>query len=163
MNMYDFAAKMEHDAEHLFRDLAAKATTPGVRNIFNMLADDEKRDEKTIAVLRRKFGNHQGKETFLPEIKTVYEDIREHLDDIELSSDQREDYQLALDIEKKGLQFYKEQLGRIGNDEAQHLLKCITLQEQYHIKTLENIIEIFDRDKWWVENAEFTPQMSDYI
>lgn len=163
MNMYDFAAKMEQDAEQLYRDLASKATTTGVKQIFTMLADDEKKHEKAVEILRRKNGNHDLNENFLPEVTTVFEDIRKNIDNVELSTDQIEDYKLALEVEKKGYAFYKEQFGKADDEESKHLMKCLANQELYHIKTIENIIELLEQPQWWVENAEFTPKMSDYV
>lgn len=163
MNMYDFASIMEHDAEHLYRDLALKAPSSGVKEIFNMLADDEKKHERAVEILKNKYGAHDLDETFLPEVTTVFEDMRQHLDDIELSTDELDDYKLALKMEKRGFAYYKEQLGRMGDDESLHLLRCIANQELYHIKTLENLIDMLERPQWWIENAEFSPEDGGYL
>ncbi len=163
MNMYEFAEQMEHDAEQLYRDLASKATTVGVKTIFTMLADDEAKHGKVVEILKRKSGSENLDESFLPRVTTVFEEIRQNMDNIELSTDQLKDYRTALEIEKKGFQFYKDQLELPGDEEAMKLLKNLANQELYHIKTIENLIEMLERPHWWVENAEFTPKESDYL
>lgn len=163
MNIYEFAKKMEQDAEQLYRDLASRATTVGVKAIFTMLADDEAKHGKAVEILKNKNASHDLDDSFLPQVTTVFEDMRQNMSDLELSTDQLQDYRTALEIEKKGFQFYKEQLGIPGNKDAMQLLKSLAKQEQYHIKTIENLIEMLERPLWWVENAEFTPKESDYL
>lgn len=163
MNMYKFAHTMERDAEQLYRDLASRANSTGVRNIFNMMAEDEKREGRAVAVLERKFKKNSGEtENHLPEMKTVYRDMIEHIDEIPLSDDELKDYKLILDIEKKGLDFYRENLGQLGTEEALHLLRCLSNQELYHIQTLENLIEMLEKDQWRVDDAEFNLTQEDY-
>lgn len=163
MNMYEFAKEMEDDAEQLYRDLASKATTVGVKTIFTMLADDEALHGKVVEILKGKNGSKDLDESFLPRVTTVFEEIRQNMENIELSTDQLKDYKIALEIEKKGFQFYKDQLEQPGDEQAMKLLKSLANQELYHIKTIENLIEMLEKPLWWVENAEFTPKDSDYL
>ena len=163
MNVFDFAIKMEQDAEQLYRDLADKASTPGVKQIFTMLAEDEKKHERAIEILKRKNGGHDLDENFIPEVTTIFESLRSQINDIKLTADQLDDYRIALDIEKKGFAYFKEQFDKSDSEEAKHLFKCIANQELYHIKTVENLVDMLERPQWWVENAEFTPHDSDYV
>lgn len=163
MDMFDFAIKMEQDAEQLYRDLAQKASTPGVRQIFTMLADDEETHEQAIEILKRKNGGHGLDDSFIPEVTTVFKDLRDHISDIDLSKEQLDDYRIALDIEKKGFAYYKEQFEKSDSPEAKRLFKSIANQELYHIKTVENLVDMLERPQWWVENAEFTPKDKDYL
>ncbi len=162
MNEFDFAIKMEQDAEKLYRDLAKKASTPGVKQIFTMLADDEAMHERALEILKRKNGGKDLNDNFIPEVTTVFEKMRDHINEIELSKDQLDDYRIALNIEKKGYAYYKEQFEKSDSPEAKHLFKSLANQEKYHIRTVENLVEMLERPKWWVENAEFTPRDSDY-
>ena len=163
MDMFDFAIKMEQDAEKLYRGLAEKASTPGVKQIFTMLADDEQKHERAIEILKRKSGGHGLDDNFIPEVKTVFQNLKDHIDDINLSKDQLDDYRIALDIEKKGFEYFKEQFEKSESPEEKRLFKSIANQEMYHIKTVENLVEMLERPQWWVENAEFTPKDSDYL
>ncbi|MBN2657868.1 MAG: hypothetical protein JXR86_12465 [Spirochaetales bacterium] len=163
MNMYKFAHTMEQDAEQLYRNLASRASTTGVKNIFNMMAEDEKREGKAVAILEKKFRSQSDdRKNQLPEMKTVYRDMLDNIDDIPVSEDELKDYKLILDIEKKGLEFYRENLGQLGTGEALHLLRCLSNQELYHIQTLENLIEMLEKDLWRVDDAEFNLTEEDY-
>ena len=163
MNMFDFAIKMEKDVEQLYSDLAAKAATEGVKKIFTMLAEDEKKHLQAIEILKRKNEGKQLDDAFIPEATLIFEEMRNNIEEIELSKDQLDDYKLALDIEKKGFAFFKEQFGKSDSKETKALFKCIANQELYHVKTIENLIDMLERPRWWVENAEFTPRDEDYI
>lgn len=163
MDMFDFAMKMEQDAEKLYRELAVKATTIGVKQIFTMLADDEQKHERALEILKRKNGGPGLDDDFIPEVKTVFEKLRDNIDDIDISKDQLNDYRIALEIEKKGYEFFKEKFENSESEDEKRLFKSIANQEMYHMRTVENLIEMLERPKWWVENAEFTPKDSDYL
>jgi len=163
MNMFDFAIKMERDAEILYRDLAGKAATPGVKQIFTMLAEDEKKHESALELLKKERGGADLDNNFISDVTTVFENMKNHISDIKLSINQLDDYRIALDIEKRGFAYYKEQFEKSDSDESKHLFKCLSEQELYHIKTVENLVEMLERPQWWVENAEFTPKESDYL
>lgn len=163
MNMFDFALKMEHDAKVLYEKLAEEAPTSGVKQIFSMLAEDERKHEQAIEILKRKNDGQELDNSFVSDVKTVFEGMRDHFNDIDLSSNQLNDYRIALDIEKKGYAYYKEQFDKSDSEESKHLFKHLSNQELYHIKTVENLVDMLERPQWWVENAEFTPKESDYL
>ena len=77
-----------------------------------------------------------------------------------ISVDAVDDYQKAVEIEKRGMDFYKEKFAEANDPESKKLFKILMNQESYHLKTVENLLEVVQRPEWWVENAEFSPQDS---
>ena len=161
MDMFEFAIKMEKDSEGLYLELSDKISNPGIKKVFKMLADDEKKHKEAIEVLQKKSEADPGKGSAL-EIKTVFDEIKNNLDSSSISNDYISDYKFALEIEKKGIDFYREQFENAEDEKSKNLFNRLMKQEKYHYKTVENLIEMVNKPEWWVENAEFNPLGDDY-
>ncbi len=159
MDIYEFSIQMEHDAESLYRSLASKTKLTGIKTIFSMLADDEAKHAKAVEVLQRKKSQEKNKSS-ISEVKTIFARMKENVE--EPSSELLVELRKALEIEKKGREFYKEKLGEVDSEEGKKLFKSLSHQEDYHYKTVENLIELIEKPQWWVEHAEFTPMGDDY-
>jgi len=159
MDIYDFSIQMEHDAETLYRSLASKTDKPGIKKIFGMLADDEVKHAKAVEVLKKKQSPGQNKSS-MTEVATVFASMKENVE--ELSPDLLVELRRALEIEKKGKEYYEEKFSELDTEEGQKLFKSLSRQEDYHYKTVENLIELIEKPQWWVEHAEFTPKGDDY-
>lgn len=159
MNMYEFSIQMEHDAELLYRSLASRTDHKGIKRIFTMLADDEAKHAKAVETLQRKSPSTENKSS-MSEVKTIFSQIK---DQSEIPSTEiLEELKKALDIEKKGREFYSEKFSELDTDEGKSLFQKLSRQEDYHYKTVANIIEMVEKPLWWVEHAEFTPKGDDY-
>ena len=161
MDMFKFAIQMEKDAEALYLDLSAKSKNTGISKLFVMLAEDEAKHRKNIEILQKKMDSSVEK-GIAEEIKTVFDDIRKDFKNFELEEDALKDYEKALQIEKKGMDFYKEQFDKAENDNSKKLFEKLMKQESYHYKTVENLIDMVKKPQWWVENAEFNPKGDNY-
>lgn len=161
MDMFNFAIQMEKDAEELYLELAEKTQHVGIKKVFTMLSQDEAKHRKAIEILQKKMGAEVEK-GIAESIKTVFDEIKQNIDDIKLENDVAKDYEKALAIEKKGMDFYKEQFDKADDDKSKKLFDRLMKQESYHYRTIENLIELVRKPEWWVEHAEFTPKGDDY-
>ena len=161
MDMFEFAIKMEKDAESLYLDLSAKSKNPGIKKLLKMLADDEEKHRIAIEKLQKKSGPAEGK-GIEKEIKTVFQEIKEDFKNVNLDNDAVKDYSKALEIEKKGIDFYKEYFEKAEDETSRKLFDKLMKQESYHYKTVENLIEMIEKPQWWVENSEFNPKGDNY-
>jgi rubrerythrin len=162
VNIFEFSIQMEKDAETLYKSLAAKTSHVGIKKVFNMLAEDETRHAKAIEILEKKMQPEEETISSVGEVTTVFKKIKEDKDTKALSEDILPELRRALEIEKKGMEFYKEQIGSLESEEARKLFKLLSHQENYHYNTVENLIELVEKPLWWVEHAEFTPKGDDY-
>lgn len=159
MDIYEFSIQMEHDAESLYRSLAAKTEQAGIKKIFSMLADDEAKHAKAVEVLQRKKTQEKNKSS-ISEVKTIFAKLK---DNVGLpSSEILVELRKALEIERKGREFYKEKFAEVDTEEGKKLFNSLSHQEDYHYHTVENLIELIEKPQWWVEHAEFTPMGDDY-
>ncbi len=161
MDMFEFSIQMEKDAEALYRKMAEAAPVEGIKKVLLMLAEDEVHHRIAIENLQKKVKTEPAEGVAL-EIKTVFDEMKQDEGIMSISVDAVEDYQKAVDIEKRGMEFYKEKFAEADDPESKKLFEVLMKQETYHYRTVENLLEVVQRPEWWVENAEFSPQGSGY-
>ena len=160
MDLFEFSIQMEKDAEKLYRKMAENAPVEGIKKVLLMLAEDEVKHRVAIEQLQKKLDVPKQKGVAL-DIKTVFEDLKEDKELTSISVDAVEDYQKAVEIEKRGMAFYKEKFEEADDPVSKQLFEALMKQETYHLRTCENLLEMVQKPDWWVENAEFAPQNSD--
>ncbi len=159
MDFFEFSIQMEKDAEMLYRKMADAAPVDGIKKVLLMLAEDEVRHRVAIENLQQKAAVDPGDGTAL-DIKTVFEEMKQDKELMNISVDAVDDYRKAVEIEKRGMEFYKEKFTGADDPESKKLFEVLMNQESYHLKTVENLLDVVQRPDWWVENAEFSPQDS---
>ncbi|MDX9802119.1 MAG: ferritin family protein [Spirochaetia bacterium] len=161
MDMYEYAIQMEKDAEALYLDLAEKSKVSGIKKVFKMLAEDEVRHRKAIEKLQNNTMAASQKGS-AREIATVFEEIKHNFRNLKLDDNVVKDYERALEIEKKGIAHYKKQFEETKDPKIKELYEVLMKHESYHLKTVDNLLDMVRKPEWWVENAEFTPKGDDY-
>lgn len=160
MDNFAFSIQMEKDAEALYRKMAENAPVEGVKKVLLMLAEDEVRHRVAIEQLQKKMAVEPDKGSAL-EIKTVFDEMKQDSSITDISVDAVEDYEKAVEIEQRGLDFYKEKFEESDDPADKKLFEVLMRQESYHLHTTRNLLDMVRRPEWWVENAEFNPSDSD--
>ena len=160
MDLFEFSIQMEKDAEELYRKMAENAPVEGIKKVLLMLAEDEVKHRVAIEQLQKKLDVPAQKGVAL-DIKTVFEDMKSDDNITNVSVDAIEDYQKAVEIEKRGMAFYKEKFEEADDPVSKQLFEALMKQETYHLRTCENLLDMVQKPEWWVDNAEFNPQDSD--
>ncbi|MEJ2134603.1 MAG: ferritin family protein [Desulfofustis sp.] len=160
MDLFEFSIQMEKDAEALYRKMAENAPVEGIKKVLLMLAEDEVKHRVAIEQLQKKLDVPAQKGVAL-DIKTVFEDMKADENLTTLSVDAVEDYKKAVEIEKRGMAFYKEKFEEADDPVSKQLFEALMKQETYHLRTCENLLDMVQKPEWWVDNAEFNPQDSD--
>lgn len=153
MNIFDFARKMETEGEDYYRDLAKQVGNEGLKNILNMLADDEVKHYNIINRLALSENAEMAETKVLDNAKNVFEKMKgcpfdKNIGQVEL-------YIKARDLERRSMEFYESKASQ--DDLAAHkdLLHRIGEEEKKHFFLLENIINFVNRPATWIEDAEF--------
>lgn len=160
MNLFEFSIQMEKDAEALYRKMAQNAPNEGVKKVLLLLAEDEVKHRIAIEQLQNNL-DVETAQGYALEIKTIFEEMKGDKNITSITTDTIEDYEKAVEIEKKGLEFYKEKFAEAEDDASKKLFKLLMNQEAYHLQTTQNLLDMVQRPSWWVENAEFNPQNAD--
>lgn len=160
MDLFEFSIQMEKDAENLYRKMAENAPVEGIKKVLLMLAEDEVKHRVAIEQLQKKL-NVKAEKGVALDIKTVFEEMKQDDSVTSMSVDAIDDYQKAVEIERRGAEFYKEKFAEADDPVSKQLFEALMKQETYHLRTCENLLEMVQKPDWWVENAEFNPQDAD--
>ena len=160
MDLFEFSIQMEKDAEALYRKMAENAPVEGIKKVLLMLAEDEVKHRVAIEQLQKKLDVPAQKGVAL-DIKTVFDDMKGDYNVTSISTDAVEDYKKAVEIERRGMAFYKEKFEEADDPVSKQLFEALMKQETYHLRTCENLLDMVQKPEWWVDNAEFNPQDSD--
>jgi rubrerythrin len=160
MDLFEFSIQMEKDAEALYRKMAENAPVEGIKKVLLMLAEDEVKHRVAIEQLQKKLDVPAQKGVAL-DIKTVFDDMKGDDNVTSISTDAVEDYKKAVEIERRGMAFYKEKFEEADDPVSKQLFEALMKQETYHLRTCENLLDMVQKPEWWVDNAEFNPQDSD--
>ncbi len=160
MDYFEFSIQMEKDAEALYRKMAENAPAEGIKKVLLMLADDEVQHRKAIENLQKNLDSAPAKGSAL-DIKTVFDQMKNDDSITSLSVDAVDDYEKAVEIEQRGLDFYQEKFKEADDPASKKLFEVLMNQESYHLHTTKNLLDMVRRPEWWVENAEFDPHNSE--
>ncbi|MEA4859753.1 hypothetical protein SDC9_77636 [bioreactor metagenome] len=153
MDLFDVAIKLEQEGNQFYTKLAQKAPTEGFANIFKMLATDEKKHESYFRALKERSALVSVSSTVLDEAKKVFKAFNP--DTFAMTDDQIPAYEQALAVEKKSIDFYKEQLPNVEFEAEKKALQQIIAEEQKHYAIVEEMLKLVTRPHRWVEDAEF--------
>jgi rubrerythrin len=155
MDIYEYAMQMEKDGEKFYRELAAKTSSPGIKNILTMLADAEVKHYNLFQNMKNneKIGSITDT-SLLENVKNVFVKLREEKQ-FEAEVPELDLYKKAQEIEKKSRDFYLEKAGEVTDDSQKTALKKIADEEHRHFNILENIITLVNRPNIWLEDPEW--------
>ncbi len=155
MNIFEFAMQMEKDGESYYRELAGKAPNEGLKNILNMLANDEVKHFNTLEAMKKDAQPEMGETQVLSGAKNIFAKMREEQAMIDPQISQKALYEKALDNERVSREFYAQKSNEVADPSHKDILLRIAEEEKKHYFLIEQIIEFISRPKQWVENAEF--------
>ncbi len=153
MNIFDFALKMEQESEQNYRKLATKASHEGLKNIFNILAENENNQYVTLEKLRDEKYSDITLE-LLDEPGDIWISIMPDNEAVNLSKEEVEDYQKAMVTEDDAHDYYIAQAENIEDDQAKEVFLMLARQKQKHSMLIENIIDHIEEYTDRVEDAE---------
>jgi len=154
MDVFEFAMKMEKDGEGYYRELAKKSSTPGLSNIFTMLAKAEVVHYETFKRMKE---NEQVKITqtkILSQVKNIFETMKEEKD-LESTLTQTELYHKAVEAEKLSREFYLSKAGEVKDADQQRIFHQIADEEKKHYLILQEIVDFVSSPQTWLENSEW--------
>ncbi len=164
MNIFDFALKMELDGEEYYRDLAGKTKYDDLKKVLLGLAEDEKRHYEIIQLAQNQTFKYIEADPSLAKLKNVFADNKESQDKNELiaklKDEQFDFYQAALVKEHESVELYQKLKASIETSEGKAICEKLIHEEEKHVESLDNIIEMLNHVNDWVESAEFNHQDS---
>jgi len=156
MDFFKVAIDIERMVENHYRNLAEECSGDrGITTIMTMLADDHKKH-------RISFQQMKNEENVLPlpetpafsEAKEVFSEIKKKQEPYTCDVNQVTHYKKALELVKHKVKVYNKALKSIEDDAQKKVLERIIAEEKKQEDILRNIIEMVNRPKTWLEDAE---------
>lgn len=162
MNIYDYAIQLEKDGENYYRDLATKTDNEGIKNILNLLADEELKHLKILEKLKSEDNfSTQADTNVLRNAKNIFLKMKGNKVNFNLNDDQVEFYKKALTVEDKNKDFYLEKMNEVSDENHKRIFKVLAEEERKHALILDNLVDFVSQPNTWLENAEFN-HLDDY-
>lgn len=157
MNAIEIAKKMETDAIRFYTEAAKKTGYPAGRKMFETVAADEKRHLQIVCDLLKGIDVHAEDVHPLQNIKTVFEDMRdEMMQKVEATSDELEAFKIAMQMEKEGIEFYRNMMSEAQKEKERVLFGKLIKEEEQHYVIFENTYNFLnDTGNWfmWEEHS----------
>ncbi len=156
MDFFKVAMDIERMVENHYRNLADECSADkGIKNIMTMLADDHKKH-------RISFEQMKNEQNVLPlpetpaftEAKKVFSEMKDQQKPYSCDVDQVKHYEKALELVQHKGKIYTKALENIEDEDQQKAINRIISEEKHQEKVLYNIIEMVNRPKTWLEDAE---------
>jgi rubrerythrin len=162
MDVFEFAMEKEKFSEDYYRQLAEKTSNVGLKNICNMLAEEESRHYRAVEQMSQKIPAKVAKTSVLGNAKKIFEKMRESAEKFNFDISELELYQKARDIEEQSRQFYMEKAEEVADACQKGIFKKLANEEQKHFVLLDNICDFIAKPQTFLENAEFY-HIDDYV
>lgn len=157
MNVFEFAMKMETDAEAYYKKLAEHTKVEGIKNIFLDLAADEKKHFQIFEAMKARSDVHSMENSnALDNAKNAFEKLLKSKPSAGDLHGDLEAYRHAMKMEAEGARVYEEALARETNPEAKKLLKRVIEEEQKHFNIIQNVYDFVNAPNEYLEWAEFS-------
>jgi rubrerythrin len=165
MNIFDFALKMEADAEQYYLQLTAKAAHPELKVVLQGLAEDEQRHYKIVQRLQQQEREYIEPDPIISATRNVFSlagnepFIPKNQESIaKWKDEQRDVYQAALHKEEASVHLYKKLRDTVESPAEKDILEKLVQEEERHAEVLGNIMQMLNNFNEWVESAEFHHQ-----
>ncbi len=157
MNVFDFAMKLEADAEAFYRKLARESRIAGIGKIFNDLADDEQRHFRIFKSLKEETPQEKMTESrVLDTARSIFDHLLKEKGELPALTDDLEGYRYAMQLEAEGVRLYRDAAKREKNDAVRELLLRIAAEEEKHFNIVENIYNFVNAPNQYLAWAEFS-------
>jgi rubrerythrin len=156
-NAIEIAIKMETDAIKFYKEAADKTTNPVGKKMFLTVREDEKRHLNMLTQIFKGLDIKVSDVSPMKNIKTIFESLKkEVIKKIEATDDELEAFNIASNMEKEGLEFYRKALSDAKTEKEKALFNKLIHEEEQHYAIFANTY-FFMRDtgSWfmWEEHS----------
>jgi rubrerythrin len=145
------AMEFEWEGHSFYEKALGKATNPVTKGVFELLRDEEKKHAEYLLGLHGMIGAEGGQwpaEIDLvldKDFEMLFKKASENLDGhVKISADEREAFQLALDMEIKSRDMYREFKEQAAVPQEEQLFGLLAKWEQGHADYVGNFLKAFE-------------------
>lgn len=152
MNSIEIAVRMETDAIKFYTEAADKTSNPVGKKMFLSIAEDEKRHLKYLDAIIKDLNIQLSDVNPIQNIQTIFESMKSSLmKKVSATNDEMEAFKIAMQMEKEGVEFYKNLLSDSKNDKEKELFKKLISEEEKHYAIFSNTYSFLaDTGNWFM-------------
>lgn len=155
MNAYEYALKLEKDGEKYYRELADKSPYPGLKTVFNILAEEEVKHCHVIEEMMKDSNVDAEKLDIVLDTKTIYETLLSEKDNVNFNNDEVKFYEEAIAREDGAEKFYVKKAQELDTENEKQIFLKLAAEEKKHVDVLQNILDFIQEPQKLVAAAEF--------
>ena len=147
--------KVEQEGRAVYEDAAAKTSRRFARAMFENLADDERRHEEWLRKLAGDLGVAGGltqgiaPDAIVTRIRALFSEMRAEIDANAPSADDIAVLDIALGLEEKSYEMYKQVAAAAEDPAVREVLEFIAAEENNHYRILDDLrLYLTDPEKW---------------
>lgn len=162
MDIFEFAMEKETYAEQFYRELADRTDSTGLKNILNMLAEEEVKHYRTVQAMQTQAG---GKPTSTPVLKRaeeVFDRMRDGAERFDFGGGEVNLYRKACEIEKQSRDFYSQKATEVRDDDHKAIFQQLAEEENKHLTLVQRLCDFVARPETFLEDAEMY-HFDDYV
>ncbi len=157
MNAIEISIKMEKDAIDFYNQASEKTNHPVGKKMFASIVEDEKRHLQMLSQIFKEIDITIQEVNPMRNIKTIFETMKDSMmKRIEATSDELEAFKIAMQMEKEGVEFYKNAGAEAATDKERALFERLVKEEQQHYEIFANTyFFLSDTGSWfmWEEHS----------
>ncbi len=157
MNSIEIAIKMETDAIKFYTEASEKTKNSVGKQMFLTIVEDEKRHLDTLSQILKGLNITIQDVSPMENIRTVFESLKNGMmKRVEATTDELEAFKIAMQMEKEGVEFYKEAAEKANTEKERALFERLIKEEQEHYNIFSNTyFFLHDTGSWfmWEEHS----------
>jgi rubrerythrin len=154
-DVFEKARKLELDGAEFYEEVAAKCAVASGKRMFESFAKDERRHFQILTDVAEGMGvDAESMPMPRDEIRTLFTGMAEDMgEQLQASADEQEAVRIALDMERKSYELYRDQAEEAEEGQVRALLERLAREENQHYEMLENTLEYMTgNQKWFLWN-----------
>lgn len=133
------AIRMETDAIDFYAEASKKAKNKVGKEMFLSIVEDERRHLKMIRDILKEMETPFTEVNPMMNIKTIFEEPRqEMMERVTATDDELNAFKIAMDMEKRGVEFYKNVASGAETQKEKELFERLTKEEEQHFAVFAN-------------------------
>lgn len=157
MNAIEIAIRMETDAIAFYKEASEKTSNVVGGKMFLSVMEDEKRHLEMLNEIIKGIDITIKEVSPIKNIKSIFEELKhEMLERIEATTDEMNAFKIAMEMEKKGFEFYKKVASEATNPKEKALFERLAKEEDQHYTIFANTyFFLSDSGSWfmWEEHS----------
>lgn len=157
MKSVEIALKMETDAVKFYKEASEKISHPVGKKMFLTIAEDEKNHIKMIEEILKGLELTIREANPIKTLKTIFDEMKDKMmERLKAQSDELEAFRIAMEMEKEGIEFYKQVIQEVNTEKEKRLFERLIYEEKQHHKIFAETYNFLSDTGNWFMWKEFS-------